>query len=332
MCMLDEKSLRLRLLQLEFREFCSDFFSLSRIRKLFQHFQLSLPEEESLTISVKRDLVDSFYQSVDWNNQGKVKDFLRMLDYIEQLHDLPNVERERLTELRQNIGLQIEDSVQSAKATSQDLFISQFPAGLPFGKPKPDFVISAKSGSQTLKYELKNELGILNGEIYPDFSFRMLESLFSVTPETNLVLKKALVAMNQTDLEKEFFKQYAKYFNMANEHVPVLIPQAWIQWHSQSKKNLRAINSSHADEPYRVDFVAFWNNKRYVILVDDIGHYAVKSDSKWLADQESYSKRLKEDRKLRRESWQVFRVSNWELRDDAILQEILEDFRSFVGF
>lgn len=79
--------------------------------------------------------------------------------------------------------------------------------------------------------------------------------------------------------------------------------------------------------------MAFWNNKRYVILVDDISHYAVKNDeSSWDASEENYSKRLKEDRKLRKEGWQVFRVSNWELRDDSRVEEILQDLREFIGF
>ena len=136
--------------------------------------------------------------------------------------------------------------------------------------------------------------------------------------------------MNQTDYERDFFLKYIKKFVFPNK--PVLIPQAWIQWHSQSKKNLRAISSNHADELYRVDFVAFWNNQRYVVLVDDISHYGVKNNSKWYAHEESYAKRLKEDRKLRKENWQVFRLSNWELRDDNKAQVILEDLRDFINF
>ena len=69
-----------------------------------------------------------------------------------------------------------------------------------------------------------------------------------------------------------------------------------------------------------------------MILVDDISHYAVKPQSIWLAHEESYSKRLKEDRKLSRENWQVFRVSNWELRDQEKIPGILEDLRKFIGF
>ncbi len=160
----------------------------------------------------------------------------------------------------------------------------------------------------------------------------MLEALYGLTSLTNKKFKQALVDMNQSEYEKQFFLKYAKKFDMANKDIPVLIPQAWIQWHSQIKKNLRAISSAHKDELYRVDFVAFWENKRYVILVDDISHYAIKNNSRWYADEESYSKRLKEDRKLRKENWQVFRVSNWELRDEERSQVILEDLREFFSF
>jgi very-short-patch-repair endonuclease len=119
---------------------------------------------------------------------------------------------------------------------------------------------------------------------------------------------------------------------MVEKSVPVLIPQAWIQWHSFPKKNLRSTDSLHVDDIYRVDFVAFWNNQRFCILVDDISHYAVKNGKKWLADEESYSKRLKEDRKLRKEGWQVFRVSNWELQSPESIDDILGDLQNCFGF
>jgi hypothetical protein len=41
-----------------------------------------------------------------------------------------------------------------------------------------------------------------------------------------------------------------------------------------------------------VDFVAFWNNRRYAILIDDISHYGVKMAGRWDASEQEYSKRL----------------------------------------
>ena len=50
-----------------------------------------------------------------------------------------------------------------------------------------------------------------------------------------------------------------------------------------------------------------------------------------VANEEQYSKRLKEDRKLRKESWEVFRVSNWEVREDHT-GEVLNDLKDHIGF
>ena len=129
-----------------------------------------------------------------------------------------------------------------------------------------------------------------------------------------------------------FFNAYEKKYNMTTEEVPVLVPQAWIEWHSKTKTNLRNEGSAYKDNLMRVDFVAFWKDKRFAILVDDISHYGKKNAlGRWEADEEQYSKRLKEDRKLRKESWEVFRVSNWEVREDHT-GEVLNDLKDHIGF
>lgn len=212
------------------------------------------------------------------------------------------------------------------------LFSQQFPVGLPFGIAKPDLRIFSEKGIQKLEFELKEGMGILKENVYANFNFRKLEIAFGVNEFTNTNLKKALVNMNQTQWEKEFFIKYAKKNNMARSDIPVLVPQAWIQWHSRPKKDLRSSGSKHSDELYRIDFVAFWDNQRYAILIDDIGHYGKKHNNIWQADEENYSKRLKEDRKLCKEGWQVFRISNWEIRNEDLMTEILDDLKDFIGF
>lgn len=331
--MLEIKTALLKVLKIEFREFCTDF-SLAQIRSVFSSAGFTLEDEKSCSNGTRRGLVDAFYESADWNDEKTVEKFLKTIEYVLQVHYLTDEAKDYLRNLCRENDFQIKDNKITYKniISPGDLFAYQFPAGLPFGVPKPDFSITASKGSQTLRYELQDGLGLLTGIVYPSFSFKMLEDLYGLNSSTNRVLKQALIDMNQSKYEKEFFIKYAKRFDMANKDIPVLLPQAWIQWHSQSKKNLRSISSTYADELYRVDFVAFWNNKRYVVLVDDISHYATKNDSKWYADQELYSKRLKEDRKLQKEDWQVFRVSNWELRDDEKVQVVLEDLRDFIRF
>ena len=179
---------------------------------------------------------------------------------------------------------------------------------------------------------MKSGIGIIWRDVYPNFDFQSFQDASGITPSTNLALKNALLAMNQTEYERVFFLAYAKHFGMADNYVPMLIPQAWIQWHSLSKRNLKASKRPLADELYRLDFVAFWENQRYAILIDDISHYAVKQGQRWIADEQSYSSRLKEDRKLQAEGWKIFRMSNWEIRDQNKIEEVLVDLQSLIGF
>lgn len=214
-----------------------------------------------------------------------------------------------------------------------DLFQYQFPAGLPFGLQKPNMAFIPEKGTQKPKFEGDENIGILKSDVYPSLNFTKLNKHLENTPFLKTKgLYPALIVTNQTESERKFFFSYQSRFTMSTADVPVLIPQAWIQWHSSTKRDLRSQSSSYADDLYRVDFVVFWNNKRFAILLDDIGHYAKKVGTTWQADEENYSKRLKEDRKLRKEGWNVFRTSNWEMRNEAFINEALDDLHSFIGF
>lgn len=212
-----------------------------------------------------------------------------------------------------------------------DLFKHQFPAGLPFGLAKPSLAFVPERGSQKAYFEDGLDVGVIRENVYPNFTYRQLvESLKGQLLEANL--RPNFLRMCQTEREKEFLSSYVEMHSMWYMEVPILIPQAWIQWHSKPKKDLRSEMSSYADDLYRVDFVAFWKWKRFAILVDDIGHYARKIGTRWDADEEAYSKRLKEDRRLRKEGWQVFRVSNWEIRKESFIPEILSDLQEYIDF
>jgi len=331
--MVDNSNVLLKALKIQFKYFCVDYLSLNQIKGIFSSFGFTVNHESTVSSGTRRGLVDELYDSVDWSNVDTVQNFFKLLEYVLQLYDLSDELKSLISSFCEELGFVVQDNKITCLNSSftEDLFVYQFPAGMPFGIPKPDFSITPERGRQTLKYELQHGLGLLKGKVYPNFSFRMLEIFYGLDNSTNRVLKKALIDMNQVECEKDFFIKYAQRFDMANKNVPILIPQAWIQWHSQPKRNLRSVGT-YADDIYRVDFVAFWNSKRYAILVDDISHYGVKEKSIWRADEESYSKRLKEDRKLSTENWQVFRVSNWELRDKEKIPGILEDLRKFIGF
>lgn len=221
----------------------------------------------------------------------------------------------------------VEESIQLA-----GLFLQQFPAGLPFGRAKPHLAVTPTRGIQEVIFEQAPDIGVIRNNIYPNFSYSSLIQQLDKQPFVKGDLYRSLLGAIQTPLERKFFMRYSALFNMRDNNVPVLVPQAWIQWHSKTKADLRSQQSSYADDLYRVDFVAFWQNRRFAILVDDIGHYAEQQAGKWIANETLYSKRLKEDRKLRKEGWQVFRVSNWEMRDDNHLADSLSDLQNFIDF
>ncbi len=322
-------------LRLEFREFCVAL-SLCQIDSIFQMAGIQPGQPERVVSGARRSRVEEYYASINWTDLTDTQKFLKVIGLVLSQSYISDEQKEFLRNICIKEGLVVSgQQVQLPQITSpdetDDLFRHQFPGGLPFGLVKPEFAITAKEGKQSLKFELKSGIGIIWRDVYPNFDFPTFQSACGINPETNLALKKAFFAMNQTEYEKIFFQSYARHFRMADNHIPILIPQAWIQWHSSSKKVLQASGNSLAKELYRVDFVAFWNNHRYAILIDDISHYAIKRGNQWIADEENYSKRLEEDRKLQVEGWKIFRVSNWEVRQNKVSQIVI-DLQKFIGF
>jgi hypothetical protein len=325
----------LNALKIEIREFCSDHLALRQIDQIFSNAGFKKDESTSYSSNTRRSLVEEYYEALNWEQIDTIYKFIKVIETILQLHLLTNEVKDRLRSACRNCGFEVESEgskvFYEGIPSATDLFMYQFPAGLPFGRVKPGFAVKAEKGSQTLKFEWQHGIGIIKNSVYPKFDYQKLANAFGCDT-TNVTLKQALRDMNQTAYEKEFFLTYARKFDMANKSVPVLIRQAWIQWHSFPKKNLPSNASLNVDDMYRVDFVAFWNNKRFLIFVDDISHYALKQGKNWLANEESYSKRLQEDRKLRKEGWQVFRISNWELKNKDSLEDMLIDLQYFIGF
>lgn len=322
-------------LRLEFREFCVGLY-LGQIDDIFQMAGIELGEAKREFNGARRSRVEDYYASINWNDTADIQKFLTVLGLVLSQSYLSDENRKFIEGLCAQSGLIVEgNQVKLPKEASHnqsiDLFMQQFPGGLPFGTKKPDLSVTASQGTQSLKFEMAAGIGILWQDVYPNFDFPTFQSACGIDSETNLALKQALLNMNQTLCEKTFFQTYAKHFGMATRHVPMLVPQAWVQWHSSSKRSLRAAQHPLANELYRIDFVAFWANQRYAILIDDISHYAVKHNDQWIADEKAYSRRIEEDRKLQAEGWNIFRVSNWEIKQ-ARSSEIILDLQKFICF
>ena len=244
-------------------------------------------------------------------------------------------------------------------------FDGQFKFGLPISLQKPKGDVIHTEFGQDFKFEENNQVGILSGAIYPNFCMDDLVRW----ADPNIRLKEysqpevkygpdawkhqswtIIYNLCQTDKEKDFLQAYICKFafpyktpdkgkkrhilklNSLKDKVPALIPQAWINWSSVSKDALNRMGYKDSNLPYRLDFVTFWENRNYVVMIDGIEHYAEKIGNRWDAKEEKYAARLKEDRLLRLQGWNVFRVGNWEVKEPTRLELVLDELRRFIGF
>lgn len=330
-----EFQVALNCLKIEIREFLVGLYA-REIKQIFEHSgYLKTPYDGDH--SSKRDLVDSLYLANNWEEESTILEFFKIIQTILQTYTVPAESKEYVTSTCKKLGFSVSenDFCISHPILSQNsrFFNLEFPAGLPFGKFKPELAIKASEDRQQISFEWKEGLAILENDVYPNLSYRLLAEKFGCDEE-NSVFANALINMNQTSLEKDFFIRFGKNFKIRHSNVPVLIPQAWIQWHSLSKRRLGNFSTLKSNDIYRVDFVAFWNNKKTAIFIDDISHYAEREEDsdKWLASQKRYSETLCENRWLLRNGWKVFRASNLEVKDSNKLDSILEDLRFLMEF
>ncbi len=289
--------------------------------------------DEDLYIALRQQLLN--HHDIKQYLPQIIQDCRKTLDFWDFIKNKFRTYSERRNFLNQQFALTYRflESNNSSTVQIDDLFFRQFPIGMPFGLTKPSLSIQPDRGTQYLYFEETSDIGVMRNNVYPNLSAKQFLENLGNTP---IFLSyenpyQTLVNICQTPAEKTFLLFYINRYLRCNENLPILIPQAWIQWHSKTKQELRSHNSLYTDDLYRVDFVAFWNSKRYAILIDDIGHYAKKNYSYWNADEEKYSMRLKEDRKLRKEGWEVFRIGNWEIRDERHISEIVNDLLGCFG-
>jgi hypothetical protein len=150
--MLDNKTALLRLLKVEFREFCADL-SLKVIESIFSNAGF-VYADDAVATETRRGLVNAFYDAEDWSKIDSAQKLFKAIEYALQVYYLDEETKEFLRALCRDSGLKIEDDRVIIKGLFNEghAFVRQFPAGLPFGIPKPSFSITAEQGIQTLKY------------------------------------------------------------------------------------------------------------------------------------------------------------------------------------
>lgn len=133
------------------------------------------------------------------------------------------------------------ESGNSPIVQTYDLFSRQFPLGMPFGLKKPSLAsIQSSQGTQYSSFAETSDIGVVRNNVYPNFSANQFfidfchKPLFSQFPN----FWQTLVDICQTDSEKNFLLFYINNYLVHNANLPILIPQAWIQWHAKNKSEL----------------------------------------------------------------------------------------------
>jgi very-short-patch-repair endonuclease len=107
---------------------------------------------------------------------------------------------------------------------------------------------------------------------------------------------------------------------------PALIPEAWLNAIGAERT---VEDEEHLDEnPQRVDFVLFLERRRCVIEVDGPSHYATFDEASrtYEVSEERYTRNLRIERSLRRQGWEIYRFSNYEVRNAK-----MDDFKKLLS-
>lgn len=156
-------------------------------------------------------------------------------------------------------------------------------------------------------------------------------------------LKDRLLQMPQTKGEKAFLSAYLDLCEKRSgdqeprpareiADMPAIIPQAWLYWTPYDPRDKERARKAK-ERPFRVDFVMFCRNSRFVIEIDGASHFAeimdIDPSSGRIHTEPSltkYTEHLKKDRWLRRHGWDVWRFSDEEvLAEDQSIRRILRE-------
>lgn len=230
-------------LKTEIVEFCS-YLYIRQIDNIFKQAGFSEVDSDQ----TKRGTFYNYYNSVNWNECSTIAKFLKVVENLLLLQDISEESKQNIRNICDKCGFKVSNGHHINNQFIPDLFVYQFPAGLPYGKNKPNFYIKAQNGKQKLSFELEGETRIVKKDVYPDFGYKKFSESNGFNPETDGIFRQSLANMNQSQCERAFFIAYARKLNMVDRNIPVLIPQAWIQWHSLTKKNLRSNSSLYPDD------------------------------------------------------------------------------------
>lgn len=118
--------------------------------------------------------------------------------------------------------------------------------------------------------------------------------------------------------QRMFYEYYLEsIYNKKTKKDFFLFPEVYVQ--------LNSTNNDYENKQ-RVDFlIVLPNNRKVIIEIDGIDHYAEKIDGKWIASMKKYTTDRKFDRKMSQLGYTIYRFSNSEIEDKKEIEKFFDE-------
>ena len=318
----------LKILKLEFREFCVGHLMLRQIDDVFTSAEFQKSEPETVHTSERRTRVEEYYASADWENLDAIRRFLRVLENVLLLSFIPDEAKDQLRSHCNNAGFEIDRDGYKVHLTTKG--VGRQLKNLIFAAdgPKPEIVLSdsvsndievVKNAEYCLIYDKPLQT---HGLLWRDLVEWWKEEVGNTLSdrEANRQLYKRLAKSLASKPERALWKAYFNlFYEKLGERLPALIPQVYLHYDPYTIKQLRG---ERRLKRQRMDFLLLLSERaRIVVEVDGKQHYADGD----MADPRLYAAMVAEDRNLQLAGYEVYRFGGYELlRDEA--QGIIEFF------
>ena len=195
-------------------------------------------------------------------------------------------------------------------------------SGLVFAAKYKSEIERFDSDSNKMRYKRKDEdYLIYDDEIDEQLGIRNkhLQDWWSKQGITNTTLEKRLIESINSNFQKEVFNIYKNQIEpILKENTPALLPE--VELFRNSYTNKEKENS----EPQRMDFCLIMpSNKKIIIEVDGIHHFAEKENGKWIASDKKYASQCKFDNEWQLRGNEIYRISNRALMDNKSEDNII---------
>ena len=318
----------LKILKIEFREFCVEHLVLRQIDDVFTSADFQRTISSTMYSGERRTRVEEYYASADWSNMKTIRCFITVLENVLLLSFIPAEAKEQLRSHCREAGFEVDSDGYEIHLTTKG--VGRQLKNLIFAAdgPKPEIVLSDSVSNDievvnNAEYCLVYDKPLLkHGLLWKDLVEWWKEE-FGVTLsdiEANRKLYRRLEKSLSSPPERTVWKNYFDlFYSKLGERLPALIPQVYLHYDPYTIKQLQGEKRLLRQ---RMDFLLLLSERvRIVIEVDGKQHYA-EGD---MASPRLYAEMVAEDRNLQLAGYEVYRIGGYELMGDEA-QDKIESF------